>query len=245
MGERQLLCVQREPVEAELCSIGPVLGALRISDIAGDGVVDATKVATDLVTAACAGSHLEQRNTHDIGAESCFELGQSIHFRAAFTLLHRAVDDAAEWRPAANEGEVGLVDVAYIERLLECARVFGRQREHEHAAGGAVQAMDGIDPLTDGVARQSESKDGSLVVASVNRETRGLVDHHDRVVPMEHSDGRRGWGLAWRAGIGAFQGKMRGGVCKCLEIGGVSRGSVSLPRVLHLEALHDVGALHE
>ena len=58
--ERQTLRVEREPIEAELGAIRSILAAFRVPNVAGDRVVDASEVATDLVTAAGARSCLDE-----------------------------------------------------------------------------------------------------------------------------------------------------------------------------------------
>ena len=60
VDERQRLRVERETIETELGSIGSILNALRVPNIAGDGVVDASKMAADLVTAARARACLDE-----------------------------------------------------------------------------------------------------------------------------------------------------------------------------------------
>jgi len=79
----------------------------------------------------------------------------------------------------------------------------------------------------------------------MNREPGRLVDYDDGVVVMENLDGRRGGRGARCTGIGAVQVGFRGWVCRCLKPGRFEGGSVSLPWAHDLEALDDVGALHQ
>jgi len=52
--------VEREPIEAKLGAIHPILTAFAVPNVASDGVVDASEVATDLVTATRARSRLDE-----------------------------------------------------------------------------------------------------------------------------------------------------------------------------------------
>ena len=69
MRERQTLCVESKPVKAELGTVATVLYALAVVDVPGDRVIDAAKVAADLMPTAGPRSSQHQGDACDIGHE--------------------------------------------------------------------------------------------------------------------------------------------------------------------------------
>lgn len=89
------------------------------------------------------------------------------------------------WADASREGDVAFLDVLLCEGLLEKAGSVGVEGKEEGAAGGAIEAVDGVDVLADLVACTLKGKGVALVPTTVDGEAGGLVDGDEILVLKE------------------------------------------------------------
>jgi hypothetical protein len=84
---------------------------------------------------------------------------------------------------------------------VEGAGIFRGKGEYEHATGGTVESVYGVNPLTDCIARKIECECGALVVTAMNGDAGWLVDDDHGVILVENVDRRRDGRGARRAWV--------------------------------------------
>ena len=194
MRQRQLEGMQGESVQPHSRAIASIFAAFAVAHIPGDRMVDPTKMPPDLVTATGLGPGLHEGHTNPVAHEARLKLGYRVDLGSALPLFHWAIDDAGGRRSTAYERQVAFVDASLLERDLEDPGSLGAEGEYEHAARAAIEPVNGVDPLPDGIAGEVEGERGSAVVAPMHGKPGRLVHDDNRIVPIQHSDRRRDLG---------------------------------------------------
>ena len=172
-----------------------MVAAAAVGGVADDRMVGVLHVAAQLVAAAGdrlqfhqgvarTGVALDRVRQLDRGQAP--EAGEGAlgfcDFQAAAVVVVLArqgmVDRAGFGRPAAHDGNIGLMHGTGFELDAETARGFGIEGEQQQAGGAAVEAMHGLDAAADLVAQQlhREARFVAVQVAAMHQQAGRLVD---------------------------------------------------------------------
>lgn len=189
---------------SEVLAEKPVMGTGAVAGVADDGVTEMAHVAAELMAAAGSGMEPDQRiaggrvsvdGEGEFDRGQPFEVGDGLVIRgrrltgdaSILDLLQRVIDCSGFVDIAADHREIGFSYLARLKQLGRRAGGFGIQCKEKNAGGGPVQAVDGVNPLTDPVPDHLESEAGIAGGdgAPVDEKTGGFMDGHEMVVAVE------------------------------------------------------------
>lgn len=196
--EAKRRAVQQKAVDADRVAEVTIVRALAVAHVADDGVRDVSQVAADLMAPAVHGTHFEQRvasrgvsidGEGHLTAGDALETGDGRAHRAV-VIGDWVVDLARIVGPAANDGQVCLVDAAIREGVAEGGDHRSRQREEQYARGRPIEAVGRVHPLPNLVAQHlnRDAIDTTVERGAVHEEPRGFVDRDQIVVAVEDSE---------------------------------------------------------
>ena len=197
--------MEHEAGGAEVGGGGVVLAQVAVVGVADDGVEDVFHVAAELVFAACvrdefcprvargwvAGGGLEGQfgaRKAVVSGLSVLEGGFGLGFGDFVGLIFEGVvDESVVGQVSAHDCPVGFVCVFLFELLRQQAGGFGVEGKQEDAGCGAVEAVDGVDVLSDLVAQRLHGEDGFAAVQprTVDEHSCGLVDGNGAAVAVD------------------------------------------------------------
>ena len=205
--------MEHEAGGAEVGGSGVVLAQVAVVGVADDGVEDVFHVAAELVFAACvrdefcpgvargrvAGGGLEGQfgaRKAAVSGLGFLEGGFGLGFGDFVGLIFEGVvDESVVGQISAHDCPVGFACGFLFELLRQQAGGFGVEGKQEDAGCGAVEAVGGIDVLSDLVAQGLHDELCFVAVepASVDEHSGGFVDSDDAAVAVEDVE----HGLMW------------------------------------------------
>ena len=205
MGEGKFGGMEEQPRTVQLLAEEAVVASFAVIDVSHQRVEDMFKVAADLV-APSGERHCFQQGVAAGGVAAdgkgefdCCQAAKggdcglrllpfpAVRVVAILLLQQRVVDDSVRWCDPPADGKVSLAHLAGSERGGKYGGVFGGEGKKEYAGGWFVQAMNRIDPLSQQVPSQLESKAGlsAIDIAAVNQQPGRFVEDGDPVVTVD------------------------------------------------------------
>lgn len=205
--------MEHEAGGTEVGGSGVVLAQVAVVGVADDGVEDVFHVAAQLVFTACvrdefcprvargrvAGGGLEGQfgaRKAAVSGLGFLEGGFGLGFGDFVGLIFEGVvDESVVGQISAHDCPVGFACGFLFELLRQQAGGFGVKGKQEDAGCGAVEAVGGIDVLSDLVAQGLHDELCFVAVepASVDKHSGGFVDSDDAAVAVEDVE----HGLMW------------------------------------------------
>lgn len=183
MGAGDPLGVQEESGQSVLLAQAAVDSALAVAHVADHLVGEVCEMASDLMAPAGVQTGFEEREAVDLGEAS--EAGVRLLWLSRLGVQGSATLECEIGR-STRQNQIGLQRIGRGEGGVGGGRRLGVESKEDHARGGAIEAVDGVEVAADPVAHDlKERHPVARFAAAMDEQAAGFVHRDDAFVVVE------------------------------------------------------------